>query len=67
VAVRGNVPGVRRFGGLAVGVADERPHPKSWDRGVVGGVVGEERLGTRLDAVATNDIAVLQDSRIPGS
>jgi hypothetical protein len=52
-----------RFGGLAVAVADERQSTKAWDRGAI----GEERLGARLDALATNDIAVLHDRRIPGS
>ncbi|WP_224093933.1 nuclease-related domain-containing protein [Arthrobacter sp. StoSoilB13] len=52
-----------RFGGLAVALSDERPHTKSWDRGAV----GEERLGARLSALATDGLAVLHDRRIPGS
>ncbi|MEV4989941.1 NERD domain-containing protein [Pseudarthrobacter sp. LMD1-1-1.1] len=52
-----------RFGGIAVALADERQSTKAWDRGAI----GEERLGARLDALVTNDIAVLHDRRIPGS
>jgi hypothetical protein len=52
-----------RFGGIAVALADERQSTKAWDRGAV----GEERLGARLDALATDDIGVLHDRRIPGS
>jgi hypothetical protein len=52
-----------RFGGLAVALSDERPHTKSWDRGAI----GEERLGARLDALASDGLAVLHDRRIPGS
>ncbi|MEW1822976.1 nuclease-related domain-containing protein [Arthrobacter sp. NPDC080031] len=52
-----------RFGGLAVALSDERQHTKSWDRGAI----GEERLGARLNALATDDLAVLHDRRIPGS
>ncbi len=52
-----------RFGGLAVALSDERQPTKAWDRGAV----GEERLGTRLNAVAGARLAVLHDRRIPGS
>ncbi|TQS94365.1 NERD domain-containing protein [Arthrobacter sp. TS-15] len=52
-----------RLGGLAVALADERQHTKSWERGAV----GEERLGARLDALAADGLAVLHDRRIPGS
>lgn len=52
-----------RLGGIAVALADERQSTKAWDRGAV----GEERLGARLDALVTKDIAVLHDRRIPGS
>ncbi|WP_253182742.1 nuclease-related domain-containing protein [Arthrobacter sp. SW1] len=52
-----------RFGGLAVALAKERPHTKAWDRGAT----GEERLGSRLDALASADFAVLHDRRIPAS
>jgi hypothetical protein len=52
-----------RFGGLAVGLSDERQQTKSWDRGAI----GEERLGARLNAMASASLAVLHDRRIPGS
>lgn len=51
------------LGGLAVALSDERPHTKSWDRGAI----GEERLGARLNAMASDNLAVLHDRRIPGS
>jgi hypothetical protein len=52
-----------RLGGLAVALSDERQSAKAWDRGAV----GEERLGARLDTLATDGIAILHDRRIPGS
>lgn len=52
-----------RFGSLAVALSDERQPTKAWDRGAV----GEERLGTRLNALAGAGLAVLHDRRIPGS
>ena len=52
-----------RFGGLAIALSDERQSTKAWDRGAI----GEERLGTRLDALAADGLAVLHDRRIPGS
>ncbi|WP_427004504.1 nuclease-related domain-containing protein [Pseudarthrobacter sp. H2] len=52
-----------RLGGLAVALSDERQSTKAWERGAV----GEERLGARLDSLATDGIAVLHDRRIPGS
>lgn len=52
-----------RLGGLAVALADERQSTKAWERGAI----GEERLGARLDSLATDDIAILHDRRIPGS
>lgn len=52
-----------RLGGLAVALSDERQSTKAWDQGAI----GEERLGSRLDSLATDDIAVLHDRRIPGS
>lgn len=52
-----------RLGGLAVALSDERQSTKAWDQGAV----GEERVGARLDTLATDDIAVLHDRRIPGS
>ena len=52
-----------RFGGIAVALSDERQSTTAWERGAV----GEERLGARLDALASQDIAVLHDRRIPRS
>ena len=52
-----------RFGGIAVALSDERQSTSAWERGAV----GEERLGSRLDALASEDIAVLHDRRIPRS
>lgn len=31
------------------------------------GAIGEERLGARLDSMASDDIAVLHDRRVPGT
>ena len=52
-----------RFGGIAVALSDERQSTTAWERGAV----GEERLGARLDALASQDVAVLHDRRIPRS
>ncbi len=52
-----------RFGGIAVALSDERQSTAAWERGAV----GEERLGARLDALASDDVAVLHDRRIPNS
>jgi hypothetical protein len=52
-----------RLGGLAVALSDERQSTKAWERGAI----GEERIGARLDSLATNGIAILHDRRIPGS
>ncbi|WP_245862345.1 nuclease-related domain-containing protein [Georgenia soli] len=52
-----------RFGGIAVALSDERQTTQAWD----GGAVGEERLGARLDALASDEVVVLHDRRIPGS
>lgn len=49
--------------GIAVALSDERQRTKAWERGAV----GEERLGARLDSLASDDIAVLHDRCIPGS
>jgi hypothetical protein len=52
-----------RLGGLAVALSDERQSTKAWERGTA----GEERLGARLDSLASAEIAVLHDRRIPGT
>lgn len=52
-----------RFGGIAVALSDERQSTAAWERGAV----GEERLGARLDELASPDIVVLHDRRVPGT
>ncbi|WP_110241653.1 nuclease-related domain-containing protein [Nocardioides gilvus] len=52
-----------KLGGIAVALSDEKQTTKAWDVGAV----GEERLGARLDALASESIAVLHDRQIPGS
>lgn len=52
-----------KLGGIAVALADEKQTTKAWATGAV----GEERLGARLDALASEAIAVLHDRRIPGT
>lgn len=52
-----------RFGRIAVALSDERQSTTAWERGAV----GEERLGARLDSLASHEIAVLHDRRIPGT
>lgn len=52
-----------RLGGIAVVLADERQSTKAWATGAI----GEEKLGTRLDSLVSESIAVLHDRRIPGT
>jgi hypothetical protein len=52
-----------KFGGIAVALSDEKQSTKAWATGAV----GEERLGARLDSLASESIAVLHDRRIPGT
>ncbi len=52
-----------RLGGLAVAMSGERQSTQAWARGAI----GEERLGALLDTLASEDIAVLHDRRIPGT
>lgn len=52
-----------RFGGVAVALSDECQSTRAWDTGAV----GEERVGARLDAIASATIAVMHDRRIPGT
>lgn len=52
-----------RFGGIAVALSDEKQTTKAWATGAV----GEERLGARLDSLASSGIVALHDRRIPGS
>jgi hypothetical protein len=52
-----------RLGKIAVALSDERQTTRVWQQGAI----GEERLGARLDSLASGDIAVLHDRRIPGA
>lgn len=52
-----------RLGGIAVALSDEKQSTKVW----AVGAVGEERLGARLNSIASDDIAILHDRRIPGT
>ncbi|NPC96736.1 NERD domain-containing protein [Nocardioides sp. zg-DK7169] len=52
-----------RFGGIAVALADEKQSTKAWATGAE----GEERLGARLDSLASESVGVLHDRRIPRS
>lgn len=52
-----------RLGSVAVALSDERPSTQAWATGAV----GEERLGARLDSLASESVAVLHDRRIPGT
>lgn len=52
-----------KLGGIAVALSDEKQSTKAWATGAV----GEERLGARLDSLASDAIAVLHDRRIPGT
>ncbi len=52
-----------KLGGIAVARSDEKQRTKAWGTGAV----GEERLGARLDSLASESIAVLHDRRIPGT
>ena len=44
-------------------MSEEKQSTKAWATGAV----GEERLGARLDSLASESIAVLHDRRIPGT
>lgn len=52
-----------RMGGIAVVLSPEKQSTTAWATGAV----GEERLGALLSSVASDDLAVLHDRRIPGS
>jgi hypothetical protein len=52
-----------RLGGLIAALSDEPQSTKAWDVGAV----GEERLGCRLNELASDTLRVLHDRRIPGS
>lgn len=52
-----------KIGGLLLALFEEPQSTQAWERGAI----GEERLGTRLDALASSTRRVLHDRRIPGS
>ncbi len=52
-----------RIGGLLHVLSDEPQSTTSWDTGAI----GEERLGSRLNELASDHLRVLHDRRIPGS
>jgi hypothetical protein len=52
-----------RLGGIAVALSDERRTTRVWQQGAI----GEEWLGAHLDSLASADLAVLHDRRIPGT
>jgi hypothetical protein len=52
-----------RFGNIAVALTPERTSTRVWATGAE----GEARVGARLDGIASDDIRVLHDRRIPGS
>ncbi len=52
-----------RLGGLILALSDDPQSTRSWQTGAV----GEERVGHRLNELATDSLRVLHDRRIPGS
>lgn len=52
-----------RFGGIAVALSSEKQSTTAWATGAT----GEELLGTQLDNLVSDSIAVLHDRRIPGT
>jgi hypothetical protein len=52
-----------KLAGLILALGDDPQSTKAWDRGAL----GEERLGNRLDELASNTLRVLHDRRIPGT
>ena len=52
-----------RLGGLILALSDTPQSTKAWDTGAL----GEERLGNRLNELASDSLRVLHDRRIPGS
>lgn len=52
-----------KIGGLLHAISDEPQSTRAWDKGAL----GEERLGSRLNELATDGLRVLHDRRIPGS
>lgn len=52
-----------KLGGLILALSDDPQSTKAWDIGAL----GEERLGNRLNELASESLRVLHDRRIPGS
>lgn len=52
-----------KIGGLILGLSDDPQSTTAWQTGAL----GEERLGQRLNALASDSVRVLHDRRIPGS
>ena len=52
-----------RLGGLILAVTEEPQSTKAWDTGAV----GEERVGEKLNELASGTLRVLHDRRIPGT
>ncbi|MFC3804878.1 nuclease-related domain-containing protein [Terrabacter sp. MAHUQ-38] len=52
-----------KLGGFLLAVTDEQQSTKAWDIGAL----GEERLGSRLNELASETMRLLHDRRIPGS
>lgn len=52
-----------KLGGIILAVTDESQSTKSWDTGAI----GEERLGQKLNELASDTLRVLHDRRIPGT
>jgi hypothetical protein len=52
-----------RLGGLILALGDDPQSTKAWDVGAL----GEERLGNRLNEIASETLRVLHDRRIPGT
>ena len=52
-----------KLGGLILAVTDEPQSTKAWDTGAV----GEERLGQKLNELASDTVRILHDRRIPGT
>lgn len=52
-----------KLGGVILAVTDEPQSTTAWDTGAV----GEERLGHKLNELASDSIRILHDRRIPGT
>ena len=52
-----------KLGGLILALSDDPQSTRAWDTGAL----GEERLGNRLNELASDSLRLLHDRRIPGS